>query len=67
MLTTRFQPFLAVILAKFTSDEAPVPIPGMHFIVGAALLILAWGFALPGLAIHKNDAALKSGRVSISD
>jgi DHA1 family tetracycline resistance protein-like MFS transporter len=32
------------ILALFTSDQAPLPLPGMHFFVGAAFLLL--GFAL---------------------
>lgn len=48
----------AVLLAMFTSDHAPLPLPGFHFLVGAALLVLAWGLTLPGLKAHKDSAAL---------
>lgn len=48
----------AVLLAKFTSDDAPLPLPGFHFFVGAAFLVVAWCLALPGLKAHERDAAL---------
>jgi len=48
----------ALILAKFNSDDAPLPLPGFHFLVGSLLLVGAWGMALPGLRTHKDNAAL---------
>jgi DHA1 family tetracycline resistance protein-like MFS transporter len=45
----------ASILALFTSDIAPLPIPGMHFLLAASLLLVAWGIALPGFLAHKDD------------
>ena len=47
-----------MVLAKYTSDHAPLPIPGMHFLVGGAMLLIAFAVAFPGLAAHKTDKAL---------
>ena len=51
----------AVILAKFTANDAPLPLPGMHFLVAAALLVMAWGLTWPGLKAHKDSAAFELG------
>jgi hypothetical protein len=29
----------------------------MHFLVGAAMLLIAFAFAVPGLSMHKTDEA----------
>jgi len=50
----------ASVLALFVSDDAPLPIPGMHFLLGSFLLLAAWGVALPGFNTHKDDAALRA-------
>jgi MFS transporter, DHA1 family, tetracycline resistance protein len=57
----------ATLLAKFTSKDAPLPIPGFHFLVGAALLLIAWGLALPGLKAHKDSDALAFTAASSSN
>jgi len=49
----------ASVLAKFTSDDAPLAIPGMHFIVGASFLLVAWGIALQGFIKNKDHHVLK--------
>jgi DHA1 family tetracycline resistance protein-like MFS transporter len=49
----------ASTLAKFTSDNAPIPnLPGMHFMVAAGLLVVAWAVALQGFIANKNHPAL---------
>lgn len=47
----------AGLLAKFTGSDAPLPIPGMHFLVGASLLLVAWGIAVPGFIANKDHPA----------
>jgi len=50
----------ASVLAKFTSDSAPIPVPGMHFIVASGLLLVAWAVAMHGFASNRNHPALRS-------
>lgn len=56
----------ASILALFTSDQAPLPIPGMHFLIGTALLLVAWGVAFPGFMAHKDNVVWKGDLVLAS-
>lgn len=47
----------ASILGKFAGDGALLggKLPGMHFLVGSALLLAAWGFAAQGFLIANKD------------
>lgn len=47
----------AMLLAKFNSEDAPFPLPGFHFLVGASLLLVAGALTVPGLKAHKEDEA----------
>lgn len=40
----------ATVLARFTAEDAPLPLPGMHFFVGASFLLVAWGIAMRGFS-----------------
>ena len=46
------------VLALFTSDRAPLPLPGFHFFVGAAALLVAFAVASRGFAAYPEDAAV---------
>ena len=50
----------ASILGKFAVDGGLLngSVPGMHFLVGSALLLVAWGISLKGFA-NTNHPALK--------
>ena len=37
----------AVVLAAFTGPRPPLPLPGMHFLVAALLLLVGFGLAAP--------------------
>ncbi|KAL7536059.1 hypothetical protein ACHAXR_006884 [Thalassiosira sp. AJA248-18] len=52
----------ATILAKFTAQNAPFDgrMPGMHFIFGSFLLLVAWGISVHGF-VNKNHPALNGG------
>lgn len=49
----------ASLLAQFTSPQAPLPVPGMHFILGAGLLLVAYLIAWMGFQSHHDHPALK--------
>lgn len=52
----------AFVLALFTSDRAPLPLPGFHFFVGATVLVVAFAVATHGFSVHPKDASsLMSG------
>uniref|UniRef100_A0A7S4N6C5 Major facilitator superfamily (MFS) profile domain-containing protein n=2 Tax=Odontella aurita TaxID=265563 RepID=A0A7S4N6C5_9STRA len=57
----------AVILGLYTSEKAPLPLPGMHFLVGAGFLILAWGVALQGFRTNKGHSALEENDIPTPD
>ena len=44
----------AILLAKFTASDAPLGgrVPGMHFIVGACMLLVAWGISTQGFLVN---------------
>ena len=46
----------AAVLASFTSTQPPLPLPGMHFFVGATFLIGAWALARFAFAAHAAEA-----------
>ena len=46
----------AAVLALFTSDRAPLPLPRFHFFVGAAALVVAFAIASRGFSAHPEDA-----------
>jgi hypothetical protein len=52
----------AAILAAFTSSEPPLPLPGAHFLVGTAFLLVAFVIASRAFDVH----AAEVGRVSAS-
>lgn len=59
----------AGILATFTADNAPLPIPGMQFVVGGVLLLLAWAISWQGLMLshNKDYPALDMKKDAISE
>uniref|UniRef100_A0A7S4JK29 Major facilitator superfamily (MFS) profile domain-containing protein n=1 Tax=Prymnesium polylepis TaxID=72548 RepID=A0A7S4JK29_9EUKA len=54
----------ASILASFTSATPPLPLPGMHFFVGGAMLIVAWAVAARAFTEHADAARAASRDVS---
>ena len=46
------------VLALYTSDNPPLPLPGMHFFVGSAFLLV--GFALSSRAFSAFSAEMES-------
>jgi len=58
----------ASILAQFTSPTPPVPnVPGMHFLLGAGLLMVAWLIALPGFLTDKDHPAFQTKREELQE
>ena len=51
----------AAVLAAFTSDRPPLPLPGMHFFLGAALLVVAWAISARTFAVHPSAATRAVG------
>ena len=47
----------AAVLAYFTSDAPRLKLPGMHFLVGAALLLTAFGLAAHTFAAYPDQSA----------
>ena len=47
----------AAVLATFTGDSPPLPLPGMHFFVGASFLLAAYAMARHAFATYPEAAA----------
>ena len=45
------------MLATFTGDSPPLPLPGMHFFVGASFLLAAYAMARHAFAAYPEAAA----------
>lgn len=45
----------AKVLATFTSANPPLPVPGMHFVFGAAMLVASWAVSLYGFVVKNKD------------